>query len=103
MAENGGAGPAPGGIDVAHVCALAHFDFAPDEMEKFQRELEPIAAYVRKLFEVDVDGVEPTQYGQPVYDVFREDVPEPTLPRDAVLANAPDSSDDEFRMPKLVE
>ena len=92
-----------GGIDVAHVCELAHFDFSPEERERFQRQLEPIAAYVRKLFEVDVEGVEPTQYGQPVANVFREDEPEPTLDRETVLANAPDASDAEFRMPKIVE
>ncbi len=92
-----------GGIDVAHVCELAHFDFSTEERERFQKQLEPIAAYVRKLFEVDVEGVEPTQYGQPVANVFREDVPEPTLDRETVLANAPDASDSEFRMPKIVE
>lgn len=97
------AATADAGLDVAHVCRLAHFDFSQDEMERFQRELAPIAAYVQKLFEVDVEGVEPTQYGQPVFNVFREDEPEPTLPRDEVLANAPDSSQDEFRMPRIVE
>lgn len=94
---------ADAGLDVAHVCRLAHFDFSPEEMGRFQRELAPIAAYVRKLFEVDVEGVEPTQYGQPVFNVFREDEPESSLPREEVLANAPDSSQDEFRMPRIVE
>lgn len=99
----GTAQDAGAGLDVAHVCRLAHFDFTEGEMERFQRELAPIAQYVRKLFEVDVEGVEPTQYGQPVFNVFREDVPEPSLGREAALANAPDASETLFRMPRIVE
>ena len=90
-------------LDVAHVCALAHFDLSPEEMERFQRELGPIVAYVNKLSELDLTGIEPTQYGQPVANVLREDVVEPSLDRETVLRNAPDASETEFRMPRIVE
>ena len=91
------------GLDVAHVCALAHFDLSADEMEKFRQELGPIVAYVDKLAELDLTGIEPTQYGQPVANVLREDEVEPSLDRETVLRNAPDASETEFRMPRIVE
>ena len=91
------------GLDVAHVCALAHFDLSAEEMARFQQELGPIVAYVDKLSELDVSGIEPTQYGQPVANVLREDEVEPTLDRETVLRNAPDASETEFRMPRIVE
>ena len=90
-------------IDVDHLCALAHFDFTDEEKEKFRTELSSIVGYVRKLSDLDLSGIEPTQYGQPVVNALRDDVPEASLPRETVLANAPDSSDEEFRMPKIVE
>jgi aspartyl-tRNA(Asn)/glutamyl-tRNA(Gln) amidotransferase subunit C len=90
-------------LDVAHVCALAHFDLSPEEMAMFQRELGPIVAYVNKLSELDLTGIEPTQYGQPVANVLREDVVEPSLDRETALANAPARTGDEFMLPKIVE
>lgn len=90
-------------IDVDHLCQLAHFDFSPEEKEKFRAELSSIVGYVRKLSDLDLDGIEPTQYGQPVANVMRDDEPEPSLPRETVLANAPDASDTEYRMPRIVE
>jgi len=90
-------------FDVAHICALAHFDLSAEEQARFQKELGPIVAYVNKLSELDLSGIEPTQYGQPVTSVLREDAVEPSLPRETVLANAPDASETEFRMPKIVE
>ncbi len=90
-------------IDVARICELAHFCLSEEERDRFQKELEPIVAYVRKLTELDLDGVEPTKFGQPVSNVLREDIVEPSLAHDTVLANAPDADENEFRMPKIVE
>ncbi len=90
-------------IDVARVCELAHFDMPAAEMSEFQGQLENILGYVAKLNELDLDGIEPTLYGQPVKNVFREDVNEPGLERFDVLRNAPESIGGEFKVPKIVE
>ena len=89
-------------IDVARVCELAHFDMAPDEMAEFQGQLEKILGYVEKIGELDLGGIEPTMYGQPVKNVFREDVVVETLDRDAVLAMAPESEDGKFAVPPIL-
>lgn len=90
-------------IDIAHIAELAHFKLSPDELENLKKDLNSTIQYVQKLFELDVSNVEPTKFGQPVSNVLREDVVEPSLDHDTIIANAPDASDREFRMPKIVE
>jgi aspartyl-tRNA(Asn)/glutamyl-tRNA(Gln) amidotransferase subunit C len=90
-------------IDVAYVARLAHIRLTASEQEVFQRQLETILSYVDKIAGLDVAGIEPTSHGQPVYNVFRDDVTRPSLPRECVLANAPERIGDEFKVPRIVE
>ena len=90
-------------INVARICELAHLVIPADESAKFQRQLESVIEYVRKLGELNLDGIEPTVYGQPVASVFREDIAVPWLSPDAAIANAPDRINGEFKVPKIVE
>jgi len=90
-------------IDVARVCELANLALPAEELPKFQEQMNTIVEYVRKIAELDVSGIEATSHGQPVSNVFREDVVQPGLPREAALDNAPDRTEDEFRMPRIVE
>lgn len=92
-------------IDVSHICELAHFKLSEEEQARLQKDLEPIVAYVDKLSELDLTGVEPSPYGQPVAATLREDVVEPSLPHDAAMDIAADAdrAHGEFRQPKIVE
>ena len=90
-------------IDVARICELAHLVIPAEEAEKFKRQLEKVLEYVRQLGELDLDGVEPTVYGHPVANAFREDIAVPWLSPDAAIANAPDRINGEFKVPKIVE
>lgn len=91
-------------IDVARICELANLALDPAELPKFQEQMARIVGYVQKIAELDVTGIEPTAYGQPVHNVFREDTVSPWAPgTDAAMANAPDSNNNEFRVPRVVE
>ena len=91
-------------IDVARVCELANLALDPAELPRFQAQMSKIVDYVNKIRELDVDSIEPTTYGQPVHNVFREDTATPWSPgTEAAMKNAPDSSNDEFRVPRVVE
>jgi aspartyl-tRNA(Asn)/glutamyl-tRNA(Gln) amidotransferase subunit C len=90
-------------IDVAYVAHLARLDLEPEVCARFQHQLETVVGYVRKIGELNVDGIEPTSHGQPVYNVFRADVVRPGLDRERVLANAPARIEDEFKVPRIVE
>lgn len=89
-------------IDVRYVAGLARLELTEDETVVFQRQLEAILGHVESLSALDVDGIEPTSYPAPVYDVMREDVAGESLPREAVLQNAPDQAQDQIRVPKVI-
>ena len=90
-------------IDVRYVAHLARLHLTAEEEERFAAQLKDILAYVAKLNEVDVTGVEPTAHAMPLTNVWRTDEPRASLPTEQVLANAPDHARDLFIVPKIVE
>jgi aspartyl-tRNA(Asn)/glutamyl-tRNA(Gln) amidotransferase subunit C len=89
-------------INVSYVADLARLKLSKEEREVFQRQLEAILGHAESLAALDVTGIEPTSYPAPVYDVMREDEPRPSLPPEAVLANAPDQAQEQIRVPKVI-
>ena len=89
--------------EVEHVAKLARLEFSPEEKEIFTRQLDAILTYVDKLNELDTAGVEPTSHVLPINNVFRDDVPRPSLAPDDALMNAPDRAEDFYRVPKIIE
>lgn len=90
-------------IDVAYVAHLARMHLTDEECARFQPQLAAVVDYVRKMQEVNLDGVEPTAHVQPLQNVFRADEVQPGLDRDVAMANAPEQTDGQFQVPKIVE
>ncbi len=96
--------------DVLRVAELAHLGLSPEEVEKFQGQLDGILNYIDKLNQLDVSQVEPMaqvlfapEVGQPSHPELREDVLGPCDVADAVLAQAPDAENPFFRVPKVID
>ena len=89
--------------DVRHVARLARLALSDDELERMRVEMTAILGYMDKLRSLDTAGVEPTSHAVPLRNVLREDEPVPSLPRDEMLANAPDRAGDAFRVPRIIE
>ena len=90
-------------LDVRYVAHLARMTLSDEEATLFQQQLELVLGHVRKLGELDVDGVEPTQHAVPVHNVFRADEVASSLPHEQVMANAPQSRNGLFMVPKILE
>jgi aspartyl-tRNA(Asn)/glutamyl-tRNA(Gln) amidotransferase subunit C len=84
---------------VLHVAKLARLRLTDEEVEKMSSELSSILEHVERINELDLDGVEPTSHVVDVENVLRPDEPRPSLPRERALANAPDATDEGFRVP----
>lgn len=84
--------------EVQHVAQLARLRLSADELAKLQHDLSNILGYIDMLKEVDVENVAPTAQVIDLANVMRDDEVRPSLPRDAVLANAPDQRDGMFRV-----
>lgn len=84
---------------VLHVAKLARLKLTDDEVEKMTGELSKILEHVERMEALDLEGVEPTSHVVALENVLREDVPRPSLPREGALEQAPDATDDGFRVP----
>jgi aspartyl-tRNA(Asn)/glutamyl-tRNA(Gln) amidotransferase subunit C len=84
---------------VLHVAKLARLKLTDEEVERMSDELSSILEHVERINELDLEGVEPTSHVVDVENVLRPDEPRPSLPRERALANAPDATDDGFRVP----
>ena len=89
--------------DVEAVARLARLQLTEVETERLREQLSAILTYIDKLRALDTDGVEPTSHAVPLVNVMRDDAPEPCLPAEAMLANAPDRVDEFFRVPRIIE
>jgi aspartyl-tRNA(Asn)/glutamyl-tRNA(Gln) amidotransferase subunit C len=112
--------------EVLRVAQLAHLELAPEEVETYRGQLDEILAYIGKLQELDVSGVEPMTQVRPQAardphrgaattagaegataagdePELREDVVVPCKVAEAVLAQAPDAVKPFFRVPKVIE
>lgn len=90
-------------LNVNHVAHLARLDLSEAERAKIGAQLRDILAYVEKLQQLDVTGVEPTAHAVPLTNVLRPDEVRPSVERARILKNAPCSSRDLFIVPKIVE
>jgi aspartyl-tRNA(Asn)/glutamyl-tRNA(Gln) amidotransferase subunit C len=82
---------------VQHIAELARLQLSDDELNRMTEQLSAILDYAARLNELDTEAIPPTASVVPLENVMREDAIAPSLPRQAVLANAPDKDDkDEF-------
>ncbi|HME47859.1 Asp-tRNA(Asn)/Glu-tRNA(Gln) amidotransferase subunit GatC [Mycobacterium sp.] len=88
--------------EVAHLARLARLALTDAELDSFAGQLDAILGYVSQIQSVDVSGVEPTDNPLKAVNVMRPDVVEPSLPREQVLADAPEAVDGRFAVPRIL-
>lgn len=88
--------------DVEHIAELARLKFSKEELENFTHQLNQILEYMDKLNELDTENVEPLSYPVEGNNIFREDELKPSISREEALKNAPDSDDEFFKVPKVI-
>jgi aspartyl-tRNA(Asn)/glutamyl-tRNA(Gln) amidotransferase subunit C len=89
-------------LNVAYVAKLARIALDPAEIERFGVQLEALLEHVKALEALGVDGVAATAQVIPSTNVARDDVPVPSLSREVVLAQAPESEGNYFRVPRII-
>jgi aspartyl-tRNA(Asn)/glutamyl-tRNA(Gln) amidotransferase subunit C len=88
---------------VRRIAHLARIAVAPSEVPHLQGELNAMLAFVEQLSEVNVEGVEPMTSVMPMEMKKRPDVVDDGEIADQVVANAPETQDHFFLVPKVVE
>ena len=87
----------------AKVAKLARIKVEEDALPALATEFNNILGFIEQLNEVDVEGVEPMTSVTPQRLKRREDVVTDGDQQAKVLANAPDSREGFFAVPKVVE
>lgn len=87
---------------VRHLEALAALRLDAEERTRLGAQLGRIVEYVRQLQAIDVEDVPPTTHVLDLPQPLRPDAVQPSLPVDAMLANAPDRRGDFYRVPRFV-
>lgn len=85
--------------DIKKIAKLSRLAIEPEREEKFQKDMQNIIEMVERLPEMETVDLSPK-----VEDTMtlREDVVEPSLPRDEVLKNAPQVAAGCVVVPKTV-
>lgn len=87
---------------VERVAELARLELDPSQRAELGEQLARILDFVAQLEEIDISGVVPTKHVTVRDNVARDDEPRPCLPRDEVLAAAPDADAGHFVVPKVL-
>jgi aspartyl-tRNA(Asn)/glutamyl-tRNA(Gln) amidotransferase subunit C len=89
--------------EVEHVARLARLRLAPAELEKMRVQLSNILGHIDLLKEVDVSDVPPTAQVTDLLNILRSDEVRASLPREDVLANAPEQQDGMFKVKAIFD
>lgn len=88
--------------DVEHIARLAKLEFSETEKEKFTHQFNDILKYMEQLNSVDTTNVEPLAQVIELNNVFRDDVVKPSISTEEALKNAPDKTEEHFKVPKVI-
>ncbi len=91
---------------VRHVARLARLALTEPEEERTAAQLGHVLEYIERLKAVDVSGVDPLSFAGEASEaeaVMRDDVVQPSLRRDEVLAQAPEQDGSSFVVPRIIE
>lgn len=88
--------------EVAHVAQLARLNLGEDQTERLTGQLNDILESMEKLNQLDTSGVPSTNHALDLTGAMREDKVRPSLERERALANAPESNDEAFIVPRVI-
>lgn len=88
--------------DVEKIADLARLKFSDDELENFTPQMNEILSYMDKLNELDTENIKPLSHPVEQSNVFREDELKDSISTEDALKNAPDKTEQHFKVPKVI-
>lgn len=88
--------------DVRKLALLARLELSDDEIESIGPQLDSILGFVKKLAELDTEGVEPMTTALDVDNRFRQDKLVAGLSREQALQNSPAADEECFLVPPVL-
>lgn len=88
--------------EILHVAGLARLHMEEDKIARMAQQLDTILAYVDTLQSVNTQGIAPMSHAVHLVNALREDGVGVHVGVEMALANAPESEDGHFMVPKIV-
>jgi aspartyl-tRNA(Asn)/glutamyl-tRNA(Gln) amidotransferase subunit C len=88
---------------VEHIAALARLELTEQEKTRYREQLSAVLDYFAQLQALDTSGIPPTSSVLPARSVLRPDQARHGLDLEELLRNAPDTRDQQFRVPPGME
>lgn len=90
--------------NIKHLVRLSRIRCSDEEQKRMLADLGKILDYVKELQEVDTSHVAPCSHVlEDLTAYLRDDIPGETMPREVLMANAPDSIGGMIRVPKVLK
>jgi aspartyl-tRNA(Asn)/glutamyl-tRNA(Gln) amidotransferase subunit C len=89
--------------EVEHIARLARLELTDEQKTRYRGQLEAILDHVAKLQELDTQDVPPTTSASSGGSPLRADEPRPGLSKEALLKNAPEQIEGQFKIPPVFE
>lgn len=89
--------------EVEHVARLARLALSDNELDSLTGEMDAILDYVEQLNTLDTDEIVPTAHAVPMENAFRPDEVRPGFSTEQALTNAPDATENAFRVRRVIE
>ena len=93
----------PVDIDISKVARLARIALTEERLAEYGEQLTAILEAAEQVQALPTEGVEPTSHPLPFTNAFRADEVTGSLPREDVLAGAPETEDGYFRVPRILD
>lgn len=87
---------------VAHVAKLARLELPPERIETYRTQLTAVLGHITKINAVPTEGVEPMAHPFDAHNRLAEDEPEPGMPVEDLLMNAPAVEGRFLAVPKVL-
>ncbi len=88
---------------VEYIAELAKLELTDDEIARYTDQLSAVLDYASELQQIPTETIAPTASVLPISTVLRDDVVQPSLPRDRAVANAPDAIEGQFRVDAVLD
>ena len=88
--------------EVAKLAGLARIEMTEEELVNISSQFGMILDAVARVQEVNLDGVKATSHPQPIENIARPDVVQPSLTPAEALSGAPAQEEQRFRVPQIL-
>ncbi|MDI6768506.1 MAG: Asp-tRNA(Asn)/Glu-tRNA(Gln) amidotransferase subunit GatC [Anaerolineales bacterium] len=89
--------------EVERIATLARLELSAEEKTRYRQQLSAILDYIRKLQELDTTDIAPTSSAPGGDSSLRADEPRPGLSRADLFRNAPETEQEQFKIPPVFE